>query len=325
MAAKPIWAMSDYGVTRRVPRPLTIAAAQLGPIARNESRKRAVARLLALLREAKGRGAELVVFPELALTTFFPRWYLELQAEIDAYFETEMPSSITRPLFETAAELGVAFYLGYAELTPEGRHFNSSILVDRGGRIAGRYRKVHLPGHTDHKPWRPFQHLEKRYFEPGDLGFPVYDALGGKVGMCICNDRRWPETYRVMGLRGAELILLGYNTPQHYPPAPQHDHLNQFHNHLVMQSGAYQNGTWVVGVAKCGVEEGCMLIGQSCIIAPTGEIVAMCATLEDEIAVARCDLDSCREIRENIFNFALHRQPHAYAPITAMTSPPDLR
>ena len=308
-----------------MPRPLTIAAAQLGPIARNESRERAVARLLALLREAKGRGAELVVFPELALTTFFPRWYLELQAEIDAYFETEMPSPITRPLFEAAAELGVAFYLGYAELTPEGRHFNSSILVDRGGRIAGRYRKVHLPGHAEHEPWRPFQHLEKRYFEPGDLGFPVYDALGGKVGMCICNDRRWPETYRVMGLRGAELILLGYNTPQHYPPAPQHDHLNHFHNHLVMQAGAYQNGTWVVGVAKCGIEEGCMLIGQSCIIAPTGEIVAMCTTLEDEITVARCDLDRCREIRENIFNFALHRQPHAYAPITAMTSPPDLR
>ena len=79
-----------------------------------------------------------------------------------------------------------------------------------------------------------------------------------------------------------------------------------------MQSGAYQNGAWVVGVAKCGIEEGCMLIGQSCIIATTGEMVAMCATLEDEIAVARCDLDRCREIRENIFTFALHRQPQHY-------------
>ena len=97
-----------------MPRSLAIAAAQLGPIARDECRERAVARLLALLREAEGCGAELVVFPELALTTFFPRWYLELQAEIDAYFETEMPSPTTRPLFEAAAELGVAFYLGYA-------------------------------------------------------------------------------------------------------------------------------------------------------------------------------------------------------------------
>src|SRR5688572_22479915 len=106
-----------------MPRNLTIAAAQLGPIARSESRERAVARLIALMREARSRGADLVVFPELALTTFFPRWYLSSQTEIDAFFETEMPGPATRPLFETAAELDVGFYLGYAELTPEGRRF----------------------------------------------------------------------------------------------------------------------------------------------------------------------------------------------------------
>ena len=137
------------------------------------------------------------------------------------------------------------------------------------------------------------------------------------MGMCICNDRRWPETYRVMGLGGAELIMLGYNTPQHYPQAPEHDHLNHFHNHLVMQSGAYQNGCFVVGTAKCGLEEGCMLIGQSCIIAPTGEIMAMATSLEDEVISAKCDLDRCREIRENIFDFALHRRPECYGAITA--------
>ena len=179
---------------------------------------------------------------------------------------------------------------------------------------------MHLPGHADHQPWRPFQHLEKKYFEPGDLGFPVVDVNvgengGGKMGMCICNDRRWPETYRVMGLAGAELIMLGYNTPQHYPQAPEHDHLNNFHNHLVMQSGAYQNGCFVVGTAKCGVEEDCMLIGQSCIIAPTGEIMAMATTLEDEVITVTCDLDRCKEIRDNIFNFDLHRRPECYGAI----------
>jgi len=302
-----------------VSRLLTIAAAQMGPIGRNESRKSAVARMLALMAEARSRGADLVVFPELALTTFFPRWWFENDAELDTFFETEMPGTTTRPLFETAADLGIGFCLGYAELVIDDRQkrrFNSSILVDRSGRIVGKYRKIHLPGHADHQPWRPFQHLEKRYFEPGDLGFPVFETMGGKMGMCICNDRRWPETYRVMALAGAELIMLGYNTPQHYPLAPEHDHLNHFHNHLVMQSGAYQNGAWVVGTAKCGLEEDCMLIGQSCIIAPTGEIVAMCTTLEDELALAECDLDRCREIRDNIFNFALHRQPQHYGPIT---------
>jgi predicted amidohydrolase len=130
--------------------------------------------------------------------------------------------------------------------------------------------------------------------------------------MCICNDRRGPETYRVMGLQGVEMILLGYNTPVHNPPAPVHDNLSHFHNQLVMQAGAYQNGTWVVGVAKAGREEGCDLIGNSSIIAPSGEIVGCCTTLEDELAVARCDLDLCNSFKNSVFNFALHRQPEQY-------------
>jgi len=84
-----------------------------------------------------------------------------------------------------------------------------------------------------------------------------------------------------------------------------------------MQAGAYQNGTWVVGVAKAGCEEGCDLIGGSCIIAPTGEIVAQCRTLEDELIIHECDLDRCREIQENIFDFSQHREPESYQLITA--------
>ena len=295
---------------------LTVAAAQLGPIARTESRSSAVARLMAMMREAKRKGAGLVVFPELALTTFFPRWYFDDQAEIDAFFERQMPNAEVQPLFDLARELDIGFKLGYAELTPDGHHFNTAILVAPSGDIVGKYRKIHLPGHSEHEPWRAFQHLEKRYFEPGNLGFQVFEAFGGRLGMCICNDRRWPETFRVLGLQAAEMVVLGYNTPVHYPPAPEHDHLQDFHNHLVLQAGAYQNGTWVVGVAKAGREEDCDLIGGTCIVAPTGEIVAQCETLADEVIVYACDLDRCREIQDNIFNFALHREPDTYRLIT---------
>jgi len=294
---------------------ITVGAAQLGPIARQESRGLVVKRLLDLLGQAQGRGCDLVVFPELALTTFFPRWWMADQAEIDAFFEREMPGPETRPLFDEATRLGIAFCLGYAELIRAGgalRRYNTSILVDRAGRLVGKYRKVHLPGHAEHEPWRPFQHLEKRYFDVGDLGFPVWRALGGVLGMCICNDRRWPETYRVMALQGVEMILLGYNTPAHNPPAPEQDALGPFHNHLVMQAGAYQNATWVVGVAKCGREEGCDLLGQSAIIAPSGEIVAQAATLGDELITARCDLDLTRSYKDTIVNFARHRRPEHY-------------
>src|SRR5499427_683892 len=145
-------------------RKLRAAVAQLGPIHLADSREAVVKRLCALLREAHGAGAKFVGFPELALTTFFPRYWMTDQAEIDRFFEREMPGPDTRPLFDLARELGVGFYLGYAELTQEKgelHRYNTSILVGRDGRIVGRYRKIHLPGHSEHLLDAPFQHLEK--------------------------------------------------------------------------------------------------------------------------------------------------------------------
>ena len=149
-------------------RKIIVGAAQLGPIARNEDRRSVVARLLELMREAKARGCNFIVYPELALTTFFPRWYFPTQEEVDFWFERAMPGPDTQVLFDTARQLEIGFYLGYAEIAEEGgetHHYNSAILVDAKGKIIGKYRKVHLPGHFEHEPWRAFQHLEKRYFE----------------------------------------------------------------------------------------------------------------------------------------------------------------
>ena len=298
-------------------RTLTIGAAQLGPIARTEPREAVVERLIALLRHGHQRGCELVVFPELALTTFFPRWYSDDPTAIDRWFETEMPSAATKPLFDEARRLGVGFHLGYAELTHDGHHYNTAILVERDGSIVARYRKVHIPGHADDQPWRPFQHLERHYFEESPDGFGVWRAFDGLVGMMICNDRRWPESYRVMGLQGVELILCGYNTPIHYAPDPSQDVLAGFHNALVMQAGAYQNGTWVVGVAKGGNEEGVQSLTQSCIIAPSGQIVAQALTSSDELIVADCDFDWCQRYKGTLFDFDTYRRPELYTRITA--------
>ena len=294
---------------------LTVGAAQMGPIQRSHTRRDVVERLIAHLREAKRMGCELVVFPELTLTTFFPRWWMTDQAEIDSFFEQEMPSNETAPLFTEAKRLAMGFCLGYAELANENgriRRFNTSILVERDGEIVGKYRKVHLPGHAEHEPERPFQHLEKRYFEVGNLGFPVFKAFGGNMGMCICNDRRWPETYRVMGLQNVEMVLLGYNTPLHNAPSPDHDEHSWFHNQLSMQAGAYQNGTWVVGVAKGGNEEGVPSLADSMIVAPSGKVVARAGGEADELVVHRCDLDAGQSYKRTTFNFAVHRQPDQY-------------
>ena len=258
-----------------MPRILRVAAAQSGPIQKADSRQSVVKRMIDLLDQAKAQNCDLVVFTELALTTFFPRWYMTDQAEVDAWFEREMPNAATRPLFERAAQHRIGISFGYAELTPDGHRFNTSILVDRDGRIVGKYRKVHLPGHAEFDPQRSFQHLEKRYFEPGDLGFKVWRTMGGILGMCICNDRRWPETYRVMGLQGVELIMLGYNTPSVNSQKPSEGpEQRMFQHRLSLQAGAYQNSTWVVATAKCGVEDGHPLFGGSMIVNPDGEIVA---------------------------------------------------
>ena len=296
---------------------LTVGAAQLGPIQKEHTREQVVQRLLSLLRQAHDAGCDLVVFPELALTTFFPRWFLDNISDADHWYETAMPSPVTQPLFDEAKKLGIGFCLGYAELTDDGRRFNTQILVEKNGAVVAKYRKVHIPGHETNEPDRPFQHAERYYFEPSMEGFGVWNAFGGRMGMMICNDRRWPETYRVMGLQGVEMILCGYNTPIHYVPDPSQDILQGFHNSLVMQSGAYQNGTWVIGVAKGGVEEGVDSLGQSMIVAPSGQIVAQAFTTDDELITARCDLDWCQRYSGTLFDFDKYRRPEVYGRITS--------
>lgn len=301
-------------------REIVIGAAQMGPIQKADSREAVVARMLALLAEAQRADCNLVVYPELCLTTFFPRWYMEDQAEVDHWFEYAMPSDATRPLFDAARAASIAISFGYAERTLDGQRFNTSILTNREGQIIGKYRKVHLPGHAEYDPERSFQHLEKRYFEPGDLGFPVWRNLGAIMGMCICNDRRWPEVYRVMGLQGVELVMLGYNTPSvNSQMADEGQEKRLYHSELSLTAGAYQNATWVVGVAKAGVEDGHPMIAGSVIVDPNGYVVARASGEGDELVVHACDMDACNFGKKTIFDFARHRRPEHYGRICAQT------
>lgn len=306
--------------TKRI---LGIAVAQMGGVNLADTRESVVRRLIEMMRDAKSRGAQVVIFPELALTTFFPRYWMDDSSAIEKYFEQTMPNAAVQPLFDEARKLSVGFYLGYAERTADGHHYNTSILVDRGGNIMGKYRKIHLPGHSDHKKDAPFQHLEKKYFEVGDLGFRVFDTMGARFGMCICNDRRWPETYRVMALQSAELVVLGYNTPSVNIHWNEPVHLRTSTHLLVLQANAYENGVWVAAAAKCGLEDGNHMIGSSVIVAPTGEIVARALTEEDEVISVKADLSLGEFFRQNVFNFAKHRRPEFYRLIVERTGAGD--
>jgi predicted amidohydrolase len=319
-------------------RTITVAAAQLGPIQRAEPRPVAVERMIRLMERAHKRGVELVVFPELALTTFFPRHYHEDVAEADHWFETAVPSNETAPLFDAARRFGIGFHLGFAEITREADEtgqmrtwrFNTAVLVNPDGEILLKYRKVHLPGHADFDPRRTTQHLEKRYFEVGNLGFPVVRAPMGNVdginmGMMICNDRRWPEAWRVLGLQSVELVMLGYNTPSLNQEAGGFEahHLRVFHSHLTIQAGCYQNACFAVATAKAGIEDGCELFGHSIIVNPQGEIVAMATTWADELITADLNLDMCTLGRTTIFAFEKHRRPETYQRIASQVGAVD--
>lgn len=301
-------------------REIVIGAAQMGPIQRADTREVVVSRMLALLDQAKSAGCTLVVFPELCLTTFFPRWYFEDQWEVDDWFEVEMPNAATQPLFDRARDYGIAISLGYAELTPDGHHFNTQILTDFDANIVGKYRKIHLPGHDEFDPERSFQHLEKRYFEPGDMGFQVFRNMDAWMGMLICNDRRWPEAYRELGLQGVELIMLGYNTPSgNSQNANESAELRSFHSDLSVQAGAYQNSAWVVAVAKAGDEDGHALNGGSIIVSPNGIIMQKAETLSDELLVHACDMDATAFGKATVFDFKRHRRIEHYGRIASQT------
>ncbi|MDQ2092952.1 N-carbamoyl-D-amino-acid hydrolase [Rhodalgimonas zhirmunskyi] len=299
---------------------MMIGGAQIGGIQKDESREQVVARMMALMDQAHEQGVKFLVFPEMTLTTFFPRFYVEDRAEFDHWFETQMPNPAVQPLFDKARDYAMGFTFGYCELTPEGEHFNTSIIVSPEGEIVLKYRKTHLPGHSEYEPERTHQHLEKRYFLPGDTGFGVVKNQDVIMGMSICNDRRWPESWRVLGLQGVQLVTIGYNTPsQNNLSAEEGLERRMYHHELSVCAGAYQNSTYAVAVAKSGIEDGNHMFAGSIIVDPDGFVVAKAKGEGDELIVHEADFAKCDFGKSTVFNFAAHRRIEHYGLIASQT------
>jgi len=256
-----------------------------------------VERMLALLEQAKQQGVELIAYPEMALTTYFPK---KVRKDFDQFFETEVPPKALEPLLRRAKEAKIAVHAGFCEKA-EGKYFNTALLTDTAGKLCGTFRKIHLPGTKE--PDGFAQVYEPYYFAHGDTGYKIFDACGAKIGIAICQDRRYPESYRALALQGAEIILIGYNTPI--------SALALDLNELCLRSGAYANACFVVGIAKAGVEDGLELIAGSCVINPQGQVLAKAATSGDELVVSRIDLDHMVPVRKR-WNFLGRRQPQHY-------------
>ncbi len=157
---------------------IRLAAAQMGATHRSDPRSKTLDRMHKLLDDAANQGAEVVLFPEIALTTFFPRYLIDDSEELASWFEhgDVTKSENTAPLFDKARQLAVDISLGFAEAAENGERFNSSIYYHaKSGSILSKYRKIHLPG--DFEPFEDpeaVNQLEKRYFKPGDLGFQPF-------------------------------------------------------------------------------------------------------------------------------------------------------
>jgi len=281
-------------------RPIRVAAGQLGPSGSKEDN---VERMCRLIERAADGGAQIIAFPELSLTPYFP---IRNERGYEDYFEpVESPHLAT--IREKAARYGMATVIPFAER--DGiRLFNAAIVSDKNGRIVGRYRKIHIPGAFPLEG-RGALVFEKMYFTPGDLGYPVMDLGFAKVGVQICYERNFPEGYRILALRGAEIVF----TPTNLMRIGDVWHSGTWE--LALQARAYENGIWSVGINKAGREWDLDYVGDSLVARPTdGAVIARSEAAADDLLVVEIDLDDVAEARRRL-PFMRDRHPLTYGPL----------
>ncbi|MGL4960909.1 MAG: N-carbamoylputrescine amidase [Inquilinus sp.] len=260
-------------------------------------------RVEALVRQAASRGAQIVLPQELFAAPYFCR------DELQKHFALAQPIDghpVVERFRRLAAELQVAMPVSVFERA-NNAYYNSIAMVDADGSVLGVYRKSHIPDGPGYE--------EKFYFNPGDTGFKVWQTRYGKVGCGICWDQWYPETARCMALLGADVLL--------YPTAigsePQDGGLDsQAHWTRVMQGHAGANLVPLVASNRIGTEEGerfsQTFYGSSFIAGPTGELVAQAGRTEEEVLVARFDLDAIRAQRAS-WGLFRDRRPELYGAI----------
>ena len=243
-----------------------------------------MARASDLVRAAAAAGSRLIVLPELASTGYV----FESAAEAAALAEPVPDGPTTRAWAALAAELGVHIVAGIAESAGDTL-YNAAVIVGPEGYI-GTYRKAHL--------WDQ----ENVFFARGDLGFPVFDTALGKVGVAICYDGWFPETFRQLALGGAEIVCI----PTNWVPMPDQPEGEAAMANTLHRAAAHTNGLFIACADRVGVERGQPFEGQSLIIGPKGWPLAGPASRDrTETLSALVDLDAAGRKDLNAFNSLL--------------------
>lgn len=280
-------------------RTIKVAAAQMGPS--SDDKKEAVGRMERLMEEAADRHVDMIGFPELALTPFFPN---QLERDNDQWFD-ELPGPLTERLFAIARDAGIVVMFPYGERDGIMR-YNSALVIDADGRIAGKYRKMHIPAYFPAKRPGATGSFERLYFAPGNLGYPVFETSKGRVGVQICYDRMFPEGSRILGLKGAEVVFFPHNYALY-----GYEYRVRAWGRLA-QARCYENGFFGVKTNKAGQEGPRDNAGRSLIISPLGgDIVAQGSPEREELVVAEIDLGDVAEARKRL-PFWRDRRPETY-------------
>ena len=213
-----------------------------------------------------------------------------------------LPISSTDKFQEAAKRLGIVLVVPFFEEALPGVYFNTAVVYDRDGTYLGKYRKNHIPEGP--------QYLEKYYFTPGDLGYPIFKTQFGIIGIGICWDQWFPEVARILALQGAEILL--YPTAiGSEPDRPYFDSSEPWRT--IIRSHAIANNVFVGAVNRVGVETEMSFYGKSFIANPYGDIIASAGN-QDEIIMAICDLSEIRSSRE-LLQFFRDRRVDTYQPL----------
>jgi len=250
---------------------MRIALAQMQPSPLVEENRETA---MALMAQAKGSGADMIAFPELAMSVFFPQEKGNTNAKSVA--ET-IPGPTTQMLADKAKSLGLVVVCNFYEVDEHGRYFDSSPVIDSDGTLLGVTRMVHI---TDFPGFH-----ETEYYHPGDHGAPVYETSVGRIGVAICYDRHYPEYMRALGVAGAELVII-----------PQAGAVGEWPEGLYeaeVRTAAFQNGYFTALCNRVGAESSLTFAGESFVVDPEGTIIARAPQGEPHLLLVDCDLGAC--------------------------------
>ena len=277
---------------------MKLALVQYQPTANH---KASVSRGLSALETAAAAGAQLVAYPELAFTPFYPQH----RAKPDAIELAEPVPGPTVEIFQKAARrLGVVVVLNLYERAGD-KAFDTSPVIDADGTLLGSTRMMHI---TDYEAF-----YEQGYYTPGDTGIPVYDTAVGRIGVAICYDRHYPEYLRALALAGADLVLV-----------PQAGALDEWPGGLYeaeLKVASFQNGYYMALANRVGKEEVLTFAGESFVTDPFGQVIAQAPKGEEAILYADIDFARCNDAPARKLFFE-HRRADQYEALIAPTSQP---